>query len=110
MDENPVLTEPGVSHLLKSALKEYHNVKESNISLIFNIVTTIILFLILGGILSWRYKGKLTKSEIYEKNRIKQEYIVSKLQQYSGIRKKTSLITDLPTWEEHPEFNRLAQR
>tara|TARA_Y100000768_G_scaffold277769_1_gene213159 strand:+ start:10900 stop:11232 length:333 start_codon:yes stop_codon:yes gene_type:complete len=110
MDNKPALIEPGISYLLKSSLKEYHRVRENNTSFIFNIVTGASFFLLIALVLLWRYKGRLTKSEIYKRNIIKKEYIMSKLQQYSGIKKQSSLITDLPTWNEHPEFNILSKR
>jgi hypothetical protein len=50
----------------------------------------------------YRYKGKPTPAEIELKNRKKQEYIVSKLQQLAIEKKKntvnTSMITGLPEW------------
>ena len=48
----------------------------------------------------------MTPIEMEIKNRKKQEYIVSKLQQIALIKKQTSerLITDLPNWTDHPEL------
>jgi hypothetical protein len=46
------------------------------------------------------------------KNRKKQEYIMSKLQQMSYQRKKRSqdMITDLPTFDNHPEVAMLGRK
>ena len=66
----------------------------------------VLFIIILGGILLYKYKGKITPIEREIINRKKQEYIVSKLQQISLIKKQTSerLITDLPNWTDHPEL------
>lgn len=62
--------------------------------------------LIVGGFLTYKYKGKPTPGEIVRKNRDKQEYIISKLQQLSAVRSKESgdMITDLPLWNMHAEI------
>jgi hypothetical protein len=61
------------------------------------------LIILVATVLVYKYKGRLTPSELALKNRKKQEYIVSKLQQIS-IHKKLknyneNLITDLPVWD-----------
>ena len=52
---------------------------------------TCILIVIFGGFLLYRYRGKLTPAEIEIKNRKKQEYIISKLNQIAYIRKNQNL-------------------
>tara|TARA_Y100000287_G_scaffold185518_1_gene188988 strand:+ start:2891 stop:3235 length:345 start_codon:yes stop_codon:yes gene_type:complete len=110
--ERPVLTEPGVKYWLTQTLKECRKFKDRNISVIFNISMLVLFFVVVGGFLTYKYKGKLTPSEIAEKNRKKQEYIVSKLQNIALIKnqKSSTMITDLPTWSNHPEIDILERK
>jgi len=98
----PSLIEPGMRYFLNGTLKECRKFKDNYISVIFNIGMIFLFIIIIGGFLTYRYKGKLTPSEIALKNRQKQEYIVSKLQQLAVEKKRntqnTSIITGLPEW------------
>tara|TARA_B100000925_G_scaffold254637_1_gene207639 strand:+ start:1522 stop:1872 length:351 start_codon:yes stop_codon:yes gene_type:complete len=105
--EYPKLTEPGVKYFLTQSLKECRKFKDRNISIIFNLSMGILLFVTISMFLTYKYKGKPTAAEIAKKNIEKQEYIVSKLQQIALVKKeqmnKSSMITDLPLWNNHPE-------
>lgn len=103
--ERPLLTEPGVSYFLGQTLRECRKFKDQHMSLIFNISMTILLILVIGIFLSAKYRGRLSEVEIQRKSREKQEYIVSKLQQIATIKNKSSMITDLPLWNNHSEMN-----
>jgi hypothetical protein len=95
----PILIEPGVRYFLSGTLKECHKFKDNYISTIFNISMIILIIVVIGGFLLYRYKGKPTLDEIELKNRKKQEYIISKLQQLAYDKKKTqntTMITGLP--------------
>lgn len=96
----PSLIEPGVRYFLNGTLKECRKFKDNYISVIFNISMIILFIVVLGGWLLYRYKGKPTQAEMELKNRKKQEYIISKLQQLAFDKKKnnpnTSMITGLP--------------
>lgn len=96
----PSLIEPGVRYFLNGTLKECRKFKDNYISVIFNISMIILFIVVLGGWLLYRYKGKPTQVEMELKNRKKQEYIISKLQQLAFDKKKnnpnTSMITGLP--------------
>ena len=98
----PRLIEPGVRYFLSSTLKECRKFKDNHNSLFFNIYMTCILIVLIGGFLIYRYRGKLTPAEIAIKNRKKQEYIISKLNQIAYIRKNQDsidgTITGLPHW------------
>ena len=98
----PSLIEPGVRYFLNGTLKECRKFKDNYISVIFNISMILLLVALVGGFLMYRYKGKPTPAEIELKNRKKQEYIVSKLQQLAIEKKKnsvnTTMITGLPEW------------
>ena len=96
----PTLIEPGVRYFLNGTLKECRKFKDNYISVIFNISMVLLLAVMIGGFLMYRYKGKPTPAELELKNRKKQEYIVSKLQQLAYEKKKndvnTTMITGLP--------------
>tara|TARA_Y100001958_G_C21244709_1_gene573979 strand:+ start:1286 stop:1630 length:345 start_codon:yes stop_codon:yes gene_type:complete len=111
MNNIPSLIEPGTKYFIRGTLKQCHSFKERYTNTIFNIGAALALFTTVGVILWWRYKGKLTAQDIAIKNRQKQEYIISKLQQLSAIRKQqnknANMITDLPTFDRQPELYNL---
>ena len=112
MDTIPSLVEPGVRSFLGGALKECRKFKDHHTSLIFNVSMTILIVVTVGGFLLYRYKGRPDAETLRMKSRQKQEYLVSKLQQLSAIRKKKNdnMITDLPTWNDHPEAAILGRK
>ena len=61
--------------------------------------------IILGILLLYKYKGKLTREEIREKEEEKKRYILSKIRNYqqSKLRAQQELITGLPHWESELE-------
>lgn len=91
------LIEPGVKYWLNQTLKEYRKFKENNINWIFNIGMTCLLVVVTGGFLVYKYKGGMSQEQKEQKKRVKEEYIVSKLQQLALV-KNSNLITNLPTW------------
>lgn len=97
------LIEPGMKYFLGSTLRECRLFKYAHYNVIFNSIMTLLFLLVIGSLLFYCYKGKLTPAEIALKNRQKQEYIISKLQQLALYKKKQtqsqSLITDLPSWD-----------
>lgn len=109
MDQRPALIEPGVRYFISSTLKECRKFKDKHISVLFNISMTLLLLIVIGGFLMYRYKGKLSIMDIEVKNRKTKEYIISKLQQLALYKQHTyqskNMITDLPAWTDHPEVN-----
>lgn len=97
MNNNPILYEPGIKSFLKNSLNQSHKYKEKYINMFYNIGMLVVFLIILCAILYTRYKGKLKPSEVALKNRQKKEYIVSKLQQLSAIKKNNNMITNLPS-------------
>jgi hypothetical protein len=97
----PELTEPGIKYFLYQTLKQCHIVRDHFHNMIFNIGLLIAFLLILGLILLYKYKGKLTPVEIAKKNKEKQEYILSKIQTFQQAKRVAhqELITGLPNWE-----------
>lgn len=97
----PILTEPGVKYFLNETLKQCHIFKEKYNNTMFNIGITIAFFIILGIILLYKYKGKLTPDEILQKETQKKQYILSKIKNYqeTKLRAQQQLITGLPHWD-----------
>lgn len=105
MDNNdfsrPVLIEPGMSYFLHQTLKQCHIVKDKFHNMIFNIGMFIAFLLVLGLILLYKYKGKLSPIELEKKNKEKQQYILSKIQKFQQAKRiaQQELITGLPQWD-----------
>ena len=97
----PALTEPGVKYFLHQTLKQCHAVRDNFHNTVFNIGLLIAFLLILGLVLLYKYKGKLTPAEIQRKNKEKQEYILSKVQKFQQAKRiaHQEIITGLPEWE-----------
>ena len=95
---NTTLVEPGVKYFISCSLKQCMDFKNRYTNIIFNIVMFVLFVLTISGLLIYKYKGKMTPIENEIKNRKKQEYIVSKLQQMAHLRKNQGLITLLPQW------------
>jgi len=97
----PMLTEPGVKYFLNESLKQCRYYKEKFNNTIFNIGLLIGFFVILGILLLFKYKGKLTHEQIKERDMEKKKYILSKIRNYQDakIRAQQELITGLPHWE-----------
>jgi hypothetical protein len=99
----PILTEPGVKSFLNSTLKQCHEFKVNYYNYMFNIGFFIGFLILLGGLLLYKYKGKLTDDEKRQLDNVKQQYILSKIKnfQISKQRAKEELITGLPHWESN---------
>lgn len=97
----PLLTEPGVKYFLSSTLKQCHEFKDKYYNLLLNIGIFIGFLFILGSLLLYKYKGKLTEEEKIEKDNIKKQYILSKIRNFQMAKQKANqeLITGLPHWE-----------
>jgi|TARA_B110000967_G_C18898741_1_gene572899 hypothetical protein len=112
----PKLIEPGVKYFFKGILKECHNYKQKNYSLVYNISLFILFFSILGIILFYRYKGNKTSQEKYQKNLQDKQYIMSKLVYYNRSnlenqqRVQNNMITNLPDFSNHPEASLLHRK
>jgi len=97
----PSLVEPIFKSFTDITLKRCHKFKEQYTNLFFNIIVFILFVSSVSILLFNRYKGKLNTNDIEIKNRKKQEYIISKMQQLALIKKQNNdkLITDLPNWQ-----------
>ena len=108
----PALTEPGVKYFLHQTLKQCHAVRDNFHNTVFNIGLFIAFLLILGLVLLYKYKGKLTPAEIQRKNKEKQEYILSKVQKFQQAKRiaHQEIITGLPEWESEYDVIHSKQR
>lgn len=97
----PMLTEPGIKYFLNENLKQCHVFKEKHNNMLFNIGLLIGFLIILGILLLYKYKGKLTVEEIREKELEKKQYILSKIRNFQDAKRRAQqeLITGLPHWE-----------
>jgi hypothetical protein len=97
----PMLTEPGVKYFINETLKQCHQFKEEYYKLNFNIGLLVAFVIILGILLLYKYKGKLTPEEIEQKELEKKQYILSKIRNYQDakIKAQQKLITGLPQWD-----------
>lgn len=97
----PTLTEPGVKYFLNETLKQCHIIRNKFHNTIFNIGLLFAFLLLLGLILLYKYKGRLTPVELEKKNKEKQQYILSKIKNFQEAKKRAhqELITGLPAWE-----------
>jgi len=114
MEQKPALIEPGVRYFIGCTLKECRKFKDRHISKLFNISMTLLLLIVVGGFLLYRYKGKPSIKEIEVKNRKTQEYIITKLHHLALYKQQhyqsTNMITDLPSWSDHPEVSILQKK
>jgi hypothetical protein len=97
----PSLTEPGVKYFLNETLKQCHIIKNNFHNTVVNVGLLIAFLLVLGLILLYKYKGRLTDVEKEKKNKEKQQYILSKIKNLQEAKRKAhqELITGLPNWE-----------
>jgi hypothetical protein len=100
-DLKPRLIEPGVKYFLNETLKQTHVFRMKHYNTVFNVGLFLLFVLILGIILLFKYKGKLTPSEIQAKNVEKQQYILSKIKKLQEVKRiaHQELITGLPNWD-----------
>jgi hypothetical protein len=100
-DCKPILTEPGVKYFLDQTLKQCHIIRNNFHNMVVNIGLLIAFLVILGSILLYKYKGRLSDIEKEKKNKEKQQYILSKIKNLQESKRKAhqELITGLPNWE-----------
>ena len=106
----PNLIEPGAKYFIGGSLRECRKFKDRYISYFFNLGMTLVFIIGVGAILTYRYKGNISHSELELKHRKKKEYIISKLHQISSMRQQQNMITDMPTWNTNPDLQILQRR
>jgi hypothetical protein len=100
-DLRPQLTEPGINYYLNETLKQCQIFKINYNNIVVNVCLLVGFFIILGVILLYKYKGRLTKAEINKRNKEKQQYILSKVKNFQEAKKSAhqDLISGLPGWD-----------
>ena len=99
--ENPQLIEPGTKYFLNETLKQCHTYKSNYHNILINIGLFIGFLIVLGSILFYKYKGRLTHIEKQNKDKEKQQYILSKIKIFQEAKKTAhqELISGLPGWD-----------
>jgi len=98
MEEQTKLVEPGVRYFLQKTLRDCREKKNILYSRAFNILLFLAFMSVLGGILYYKYKGKLTPAEKKAQRDREEEYLTGKIKsiQQKGMRDSNMIITDLP--------------
>jgi len=94
----PALTEFPTKYYIRNSLREVRRFKDKYITIFANILLFLLFIGIFGGLLYYKYKGKLTPQEKKQKEKEKKMYLFQKLHQISYEKDKANqnLITDLP--------------
>ena len=100
-NEAPCLIDNGVKSYLRASLKKCHVYRENYFNIVINIGIFFAFMLILGILLVFRYKGKMTQEEKLEKDKETEQYIMAKIKNYQQdkLYAQQKLITGLPHWE-----------
>jgi len=102
----PRLIEPGVCYFLKENLKQCKKRKYVVSNTLFNLLAFLLFMAILGGILSYMYKGKLTEYQRKQRDKKNEDYVLTKIRDVEVAKKRQSqeLITNLPTYHSNYFF------
>ena len=94
----PALTEFSTKYYIRNSLKEVRRFKDKYITILVNVLLFLLFVGVVGGLLYYKYKGKLTPDEKRQKEQEKKMYLFQKLHQISYEKQKESqsLITNLP--------------
>lgn len=102
----PLLVEPGIKYFLHETLKKCKEYKEQYNNYLYNAGLFIFFMLILGAILLYKYRGKLSMEEMQQRDREKKQYILSKIKNFQDAKRiaHQELITSLPNWDNEYEL------
>ena len=92
------LIEPSVKYHIHDTLHLCHEKKTTIQKWVFNLIGYTLFFIVVGLVLYFCRKRKLTPYEEAEKMRRDQDYIMAKIKQYQTAKRpdNTSAITNLP--------------
>ena len=101
MDTKPFLVERGVKSFVNSTLKQCREFKNKYNNVMLNIGLFAGLMVLIGVILLFKYKGKLTPVQKINKEQEKKQYILTKIRNFQDAKQKAQqeLITGLPHWD-----------
>ena len=99
----PSLIEFNTKYYIRNSLKEVREFKDKYITIFVNILLLLLFILLVGGLLLYKYKGKLTPQEKQVKERKKKEYLFTKLHKisYEKQKERQQLITNLPLIQQN---------
>ena len=102
LETRPQLIEPGTRFFFKSNLLNCKSVKDKYMNRLYNFTMLGFFIFIVGCILYYNYKGRLTKHEIYVKHAKERQYILEKVKGLEHERQKESQerITNLPLFSQ----------
>ena len=109
---SPCLIEPGVKYFFGGVLKECNRLREEYHNTVFNLCMFGLFASILGALLYYKRRSKLTPEEQAVIRRKNKEYILSKLRMVNATNHAASrgnFITGLPKWEV-PEVELIKDR
>ena len=97
---NPCLTEPGITYFLNESLKQCHVYRDNYYNTLINLGLFAGFLVLLGGMLLYKYKGRLTPVERENQNKEKQQYILERIKNFNESKKiaHQELISGLPGW------------
>lgn len=96
----PTLIEPGMKYVINTTLNQCHLFRVKYHNFFINIGLFILFVIILGALLIYKYKGKMSDEEKELRERQKEEYIMKQIVNYKASKERTqqSIITGLPEW------------
>tara|TARA_Y100000996_G_C22510495_1_gene638171 strand:- start:1098 stop:1448 length:351 start_codon:yes stop_codon:yes gene_type:complete len=99
--EFPKLIEPGVKYFLHESLKNCNTNKHQYYNILINLGLLFLFVFILGGILVYKNKTKLTPEELEKKKIFQQKYLLDRVRKFSVERQKEKeeMITNIPKFE-----------
>jgi len=97
----PTLTEPGTKYFLRETLKQCHTKRATYYNIIWNCGFFLLLLILIGVILSYGKRHKLTSEEKKEKQEKGHAHVMVKIKALGEERKKKNneIITNLPKFE-----------
>ena len=103
----PRLIENGARSYMSGILNKCHDTRVSIYLYALNLGVLVVFCIIVGLVLYYCYKRKLTPDEEYQKKLREQEYVLSKIKSYKEHQRSISSrasITGLPTLDERPLY------
>jgi len=107
--KTPSLIEPGVKFFLKKTLKQCNTNKNIQFYYWWNMCLFLLFLFILGSLLIWKKKTRLTKEEITNNHTKQKNYIIEKINSIRESKKRERekenhhIITTLPKFESDYE-------
>jgi len=97
----PTLTEPGVKYFLRETLKQCHDKRATYYNILWNCGFFLLLLILLGTVLSYRKRNKLTPQEKKEKAEKDHAHLMVKIKTLREEKRKMNNenITNLPKFE-----------